>query len=240
VSTRLSAASSAELSPVWSPDGSRIAFATSRGWGSTDLFQTLSSGAGRSEALLKSEHRELPTDWSQDGQFLLYEMIGKNSKSEIWVLPLVGERQPAPVLQAPFNESQGVFSPDGRWIAYVSDESGRQEVYVQTFPASAAKWRISPDGGAQPRWRRDGREIFYLTADGRLMAVGLASGTGFEAASPTPLFRTEAMNLDVAGTAIQYAVASDGQRFLVSSPVEGQKGEPITVVLNWTADLKTR
>jgi serine/threonine protein kinase len=240
VATRLTAASAAELSPIWSPDGGRIAFATSRGGGaSTDIFQTLSSGAGRAEALLTSEHRELPTDWSRDGQSLLYERIGKDTKSEIWVLPLAGERKPAPVLQAPFNESGSVFSPDGRWIAYVSDESGRQEVYVQTFPASAAKWRISPDGGSQPRWRRDGREIFYLTADGRLMAAGVAPGVGFEAASPTPLFRTEAMNLDVAGTAIQYAVASDGQRFLVSSPVEGQRGEPISVVLNWTAGLKT-
>ncbi len=132
-----------------------------------------------------------------------------------------------------------MFSADGRWIAYVSDESGQQEVYVQSFPASASKWRISPDGGSQPRWRQDGREILYLTADGRLMAAGVSSGVGFEAASPTPLFRTEAMNQDVAGTAIQYAVTSDGQRFLVSSPVASQRGEPLTVVLNWTADLKT-
>ena len=236
VATRFTVESSAELSPVWSPDGSRIAFATSRGWGSTDICQTLSSGAGRAEALLKSEHRELPTDWSRDGRSLLYERVGKDSKSEIWVLPLVGERKPAPVLQGPFNHSQGALSPDGRFIAYVSDESGRQEVYVQTFPASAAKWRISPDGGSQPQWRRDGRELFYLTADGRLMAASVDSG--FEAASPTPLFRTEAMNQDVAGTAIQYAVAAGGERFLVSSPSEGQKSAPITVVLNWTADLK--
>jgi Tol biopolymer transport system component len=239
VASRLTAASATELSPVWSPDGSRIAFATSRGWGSTDIFQTLSSGAGRAEALLKSENRELPTDWSRDGQSLLFERVGMGSKSEVWILPLVGERKPAPVLQAPFNESQAVFSPDGRWIAYVSDESGRQEVYVQTSPASAAKWRISPDGGSQPQWRRDGREIFYLTADGRLMAAGVSPGVGFEAASPTPLFRTEAMNQDVVGTESQYAVTSDGRRFLVSSPVEGQRGDPLTVVLDWTAGLKT-
>ncbi len=237
VASRLTAASAAELSPVWSPDGTRIAFATSRGWGSTDIFQTLSSGAGRAEALLKSENRELPTDWSRDGQSLLFERVGMASKSEVWVLPLVGERKPAPVLQAPFNESQAVYSPDGRYIAYVSDESGRQEVYVQTSPLSAAKWRISPDGGSQPQWRRDGSELFYLTPDGRLMAAGVASG--FEASSPTLLFRTEAMNQDVVGTASQYAVTSDGRRFLVSSPVDGQRSEPITVVLDWTADLKT-
>ncbi|MGH9400340.1 MAG: hypothetical protein ACRD00_08215, partial [Thermoanaerobaculia bacterium] len=118
------------------------------------------------------------------------------------------------------------------------DESGRQEVYVQTFPVSAAKWRISPDGGSQPRWRRDGKEIFYLTPDGRLMAAAVTAGSTFAAASPRLLFQTETTNLDVSGAASLYAVASDGQRFLVNAPVGGPAAQPITVVLDWTADLK--
>ncbi|MGH9315540.1 MAG: protein kinase domain-containing protein, partial [Thermoanaerobaculia bacterium] len=162
VASRLTLPPSLEVRPVWSPNGGRIAYVANQGAGRFDLYQRPSSGAGIAESLLKSDLTKDPTDWSRDGRFLIYETSGSGRKIQLWVLPLFGDRKPVPILQTPFNESQGAFSPDGRFFAYVSDESGRQEVYVQTFPVSAAKWRISPDGGSQPRWRRDGKEIFYL------------------------------------------------------------------------------
>ena len=241
VTSRLSLGPRQETSPIWSPNGSRIAFASSeRGFSldSSDLYQRPSSGAGDEELLFKSDALKVPSDWSLDGRLLLYETIGPRTKRDLWVLPLSGDRKPTPVLQMPFNESFGSFSPDGRWIVYVSDESGRPEVYVQAFPISTGKWQISKDGGSQPRWRRDGKEIFYLAPDSRLMAVAVTAGSTFEADSPKPLFEAGVAPTGVSNERHQYCVTSDGQRFLLTRPVERRTAQPITVVLNWTADLK--
>ena len=146
----------------------------------------LSSSA---EVRRHSDAAKLPLDWSSDGRFLLFEAREPlGAKAKLWVLPLSGDRKAFSLLQTPFSESLGAFSPDGRWIAYVSDESGRPEVYVQTFPVSTAKWRVSTNGGTQPRWRRDGKEIFYLASDSRLMAVAVSAGASFEAGIPAALF----------------------------------------------------
>jgi Tol biopolymer transport system component len=220
--------------PVWSPDGGRIVFSSMRE-GLPNLYQKLSSGAGGEELLLKTEDAKFANDWSPDGRYILYTAMSRQS-FDLWVLPLFGERRPEPFLRTDFQESSGRFSPDGRFVAYVSDESGRYEVYVQSFPASGGKWQVSNGGGASPRWRRDGRELFYLSADGKLMAVEVdGSSDRFEAGVPGPLFET--LVGAISGDS-PYDVAADGRRFLVKVLVEEKAPAPVTVVLNWTADLK--
>jgi eukaryotic-like serine/threonine-protein kinase len=219
---------------VWSPDGSRVVFSSMRE-GLPNLYQKLSSGAGGEELLLKSDEAKFATDWSPDGRHVLYHVMSRQSY-DLWVLPLFGERRPEPFVRTDFQESGGRFSPDGRFVAYTSNESGRYEVYVQSFPASGGKWQVSNGGGGSPRWRRDGRELFYLSADGKLMAVEVDGSSGtFAAEVPVPLF--EPRVVAISGDS-PYDVAADGRRFLVKVPVEENAPAPVTVVLNWTADLK--
>lgn len=230
ISSRFTFDPAQDAIPIWSPDGSRIVFSSNRD-GDFNLYQKLSSGAGSEEAILKSGDRRFPSDWSLDGRFILYYQNSPNTQWDLWVLPLFGDRQPIPFIQTKFSELRGVFSPDARWIAYQSNESGSYQVYVQSFPPSGGKWQISSDGGDWPRWRRDGKELFYLTANGRLMAVEVkTNASAFEFSVPKPLFETH--------TTTGYAVTADGQRFLLDTPVEESASAPITVVLNWAAEVK--
>jgi len=173
-----------------------------------------------------------------DGKFIAYTQEDfTKAGTDLWVLPLAGDRKPIPFLRTPFNEGSGAFSPDGKWVAYVSDESGRQGVYIQRFEGSREKWRISTAGGTRPRWRRDGRELFYLAADNHLMAVAVKAGTGaFEASVPVALFRIDSPGWHPDGSA--YNVTADGQRFLVQAGVAGAQSLAFTVVVNWSAELK--
>jgi hypothetical protein len=157
--------------------------------------------------------------------------------ADLWLLPLDGDRKPIPYLQSPFNEATGQFSPDGRWMAYASNESGQPQIYVQAIPASGAKSQISTAGGDQPRWRRDGKELFYVSADQKLMAVPVKTGAVFEIGSPQPLFEIQPVYPPLTGR-FAYQPTADGQRFLVTAPVSGAATPPITVVLNWQAGLK--
>ena len=218
-----------DVYPVWSPDGSRIVFGSNRD-GAWSLYQKSSSGAGSEEAILKLGERKWPSDWSLDGRFILYTQTSPDTQGDLWVIPLFGDRQPIPFLQTKFNERNGVFSPDGKWIAYQSDDSGSYQVWVQSFPAGS-KWQVSSEGGSWPRFRRDGKELFYLAANGKLMAVEVKANTsGLEFSAPKPLFETHSTD--------RYAVTADGQRFLISKPVEESTSGPITVILNWTAEAK--
>ncbi len=224
-----------QRSPVWSPDGGRIVFASDRD-GTSNLYQKTSSGAGSEELLFRSDTAKHSTDWSPDGRFIAYENQDPKTGLDLWLLPLFGDRKPISFLRTEFDEGQGQFSPDGRWMAYTSDESGRREVYVQPFPASSGKWQISTAGGAYPRWRRDGKELFYIAADQRLMAVAVHADSAVQAGQPQALFEPRFSGIPV----IPHSVSADGQRFLINTPVEEFNSAPLTVVLNWTAELKKR
>ncbi|HEV8430679.1 MAG TPA: hypothetical protein VGQ41_22445, partial [Pyrinomonadaceae bacterium] len=220
--------------PMWSPDGNEIVFASSRE-GVFDLYLKKANGVGNEEAILKSGETKVPDDWSPDGRFIIYESRNPKTKFDLWLLPTSGDRKPVAFLQSEFNEQHARFSPDGKWIAYTSDVSGRPEVYVQTFPASSAPIRVSTGGGGQPKWRRDGQELFYIAMDRKLMAVEVKLGATFEAKAPQPLFSTRV--LAITEFPSHYAVTGDGKRFLVTSQIVDSETSPISVFVNWTTAL---
>ncbi|HEU4390075.1 MAG TPA: hypothetical protein VFV34_19895, partial [Blastocatellia bacterium] len=223
-----------DLDAVWSPDGSRIAWCSNRA-GQFDLYRRAASGEGKDELLHKGQdYPKHPTDWSRDGRFIIYGQPHPKTKGDVWVLPVgppVGE--PFVFLHSEANEGAAVLSPNGAWMAYQSDESGQYEVYVQSFPEGGGKRQISTGGGLAPHWRADGKEMFYHAPDGNLMAVTVKRGPSFEAARPLFPFRP-------AGTRFLpfYSVSGDGQRFLLSTIVDNDMTTPLTVMVNWSADLK--
>jgi eukaryotic-like serine/threonine-protein kinase len=217
--------------PLWSPDGTRIAFTSNRD-GPFNLYQKASNGLGPEEALFTSPALKYFTDWSRDGRFILFDSLESRTNFDVWVLPLTGDRTPRPLVATRFSETSARFSPNGRWIAYVSDESGRSEVYVQSFDAPTSRWQISNAGGFQPQWARDSTELFYIAPDRRLMAVGLTMDSSrFEAGAPTPLFETAVPDLENARN--RYAVTGDRQRFLINTLVSDPNDATITVLVNW-------
>jgi eukaryotic-like serine/threonine-protein kinase len=222
-------------SPTWTPDGKRIAFGSTKE-GQQNLFWQLADGSGGLERLNIAEHREAPISWSPNGQLLAFVDIDPTTSRDIWVLRM-SDRKAQPFLRTTFNESGPRFSPDGRWLAYVSDESGRYEVYVQPYPGPGGKWQISTDGGTEPIWNRNGRELFYRSGD-KMMAVDIATQPSFIAGKPRMLF--EGPYLPAPGTVPNYDVSPDGQRFLMLKPVEQAGAAPtqINVVLNWSEELK--
>jgi Tol biopolymer transport system component/predicted Ser/Thr protein kinase len=221
----------------WSSDGTKVVFdgCIEKNCG---LIQKRSDGTGASEVLFPraSDARMYPGDWSRDGRHVVFRRFSPGSAGSLWMLPLAGDRQPTPVPQTEARGTNGRFSPDGRWLAYTTDESGRYEVYVQSFPPSGTKWPVSRDGGTRPRWRDDGRELFYLDGAGRLMAVPVEPGPTFRTGAARPLMDVP-FELDPVN-AYQYAVAPGGQRFLVITPTNVAALAPLTVVLNWMAGLK--
>lgn len=221
--------------PIWSPDGQRVVFYSSRG-GTFGLYEKSAGGAGEERKLVTAGFRSYPRDWSADGRFILYDANDPKTGNDVWVLDLGGNHQAVPLLHGPFAERNAQFSPDGRWIAYESDESGRFEIYVQSFPLSGAKWQVSPAGGTMPRWRLDGTELFYLANCG-VMSVALRTSPAFTPGTPGQLFQLRLMAKDYGLGADRYSVSADGQRFLFNLRAQGQAAE-ITLLANWPALLK--
>jgi Tol biopolymer transport system component len=224
--------------PVWSPDGSRIVFGSSRN-GSFDLYWKPSNLSAEEELLYKSDLNKAPYGWSADGKYLAYRELTESGAANIWTLPMSGERTSIRFKPSPFNQGGGQLSPDGKWIAYFSNETGRNEIVIQAFPKPGGKWQVSTAGGVFPRWRRDGKELFFQALDGKLMAVPISytGRTGeavIEPGTPVPLFDAHTVGgpYSPVGFRQQYDVSPDGQRFLVNSMTK-EVASPITVVLNW-------
>ncbi len=239
--------------PVWSPDGSRILFAALQaGKARPGIYQKPSNGTGSEELLLPSETPDIeiwPTDWSRDGKFVIFSKgdLDSHSRGDIWVLALLGDHKPRLFLQTPSAAYDGHFSPDGRWVAYTSKESSRDEVYVVPFDAAAflksgagpanaspgSRWQVSTSGGSLPRWRGDGKEIFYLTPQGEMMAAEVeGKANNFEVGAVRPLFSTT-----VTKSACPYDVTADGKRFVINTTGEGEN-PALKLVVNWTARLQ--
>ncbi|HEX9655605.1 MAG TPA: protein kinase [Bacteroidota bacterium] len=236
--SRFTFATTVEDDPVWSPDGNWIGFSSSKE-GAPNVYRKLSTGAGSEIAAHTSTLPLFPTDWSPDGKFILVERQDPRTKFDLWVLPVDGSMKPVPVAESEYDEWLGKFSPDGRWIAYASNESGRYEVYVRSFSYSeqntlVGKWQVSTNGGGQPHWRRDGKELYYISPDKTLMAVPIKGLTTFEYGTAHALFRTDVDNFDAPN---RYVVAKNGQQFLINIPMEEVNQSPSTITVNWTAEV---
>ncbi len=236
---RFTYSAGAEFAPVWSPDGRQIVFAQDPGNGSVRLRLKKVGDTGDGEDLLAPTGFQIPHDWSSDGRFIVYSDDDPKTHNDIWILPMDGDRKPIPFLKTSFEESDARMSPDGHSIAYVSDESGRSEVYVAAFPSGTGRRRVSVEGGSQPRWRRDGRELFFLAADARLMAIPVRVGEPVDLGPSVPLFRSPTTVSNRSELAIwnDYDVSPDGQRFLIRVDLVSRDTMPLTVALGWAAGL---
>ena len=222
--------------PQWSPDGDMIAFSSDRE-GRNNVYTKSVTEAGKEQVVDGDTRDKVVTDWTRDGRYLV-EMT-RAADADIWLLPLFGDRKPFVYLQTPFQEQDAKVSPDGKWLAYSSNESGRREVYVQTFPMPGGKSQISVAGGDLPVWSRDGKELYFfgnsnLSNDSKMMAVDVKSGAKFEAGTPKALFPVTSPSNVMRG----YSVTKDG-RFIIPMFVGGEaEAPPITMIMNWPATLK--
>jgi len=244
VTSRITSDPAIDDPPMWSPDGLRVVWASNRR-GAFDLYVKSANGAGPDQLLVTmAAPAGWPEDWSRDSRFIIYQIPGPKTGQDLWIAPQPAQGQsgskPFPYLQTGFDERHGRFSPDGRWVAYSSNESGRDEIYVQSFPASGAKFPISAGGGTEPQWGRDGKELFYISDERTLMAVPvkLASSAAepLRVGQAKSLFRVPMLDTFVVGRT--YEVSNDGQRFLMRSLASGATPPPLTLVLNWQTQLK--
>jgi Tol biopolymer transport system component len=230
------------IKPVWSADGKQIVVASrdpSGGAMSSALLRMSSDGTGSTDRLLGGAGFKAPRDVSPDGKWLLYVQAGSPTKEDLFLLSLLpGEHTPEPFLSTDYIESDGMFSPDGRFVAYVSNENGGFEVYVRSFPGpGGGKWRVSNGGGYQPRWRSNGKELFFFTADGRLMSTDVTLGATLQAGVPRTLFRAPVFSGGATVSNHYWDVSPDGQRFLVNTTTANDASSMLTVVLNWQSGL---
>jgi len=238
VPSRLTFDPASDWTPVWSPDGNQIAFASNRA-GGTHVYLLPASGVGTDRLAFKSDSTEIPVSWSRDGRYIVFSRFKTGGAGvDTWLLTLGGEPKASPLIESPFDKAQARISPDGRWITYVTNDSGTYQVVVQSFPdPNGGRWQITAQGGIEPKWKHDGRELYYLALDGKLMAVPVNPDRTFQAGSPTVLFQTPlVVNRGQSPRDRRYDVAPDG-RFLIAVPTAVATQQPVTVVVNWTASL---
>jgi Tol biopolymer transport system component len=236
IETRLTFRDALRLNPIWSPDGSQIVYSAQER-GLQRIFRKRADGGGQEELLVKGDTNMAPSDWSADGKWVVYEQYEPQTrKRDLWLLPMSGDRVPVRYTQTPFDEFQGQFSPDGQWMAFGSDESGNWEIYLQPIPATGGKWQVSNSGGTQPRWRADGRELYYLSTGGKLMSVSVKLGRTPELGAPKAMFPVRLFQ-NAIGTD-EFVPTADGQRFLALNGTNPPGQSALTVMLNWTEGLE--
>lgn len=219
---------------VWSPDSKQVMYTANE-----KLFFSIylknSDGSGSAQSIMDfGSPQQGPWDWSHDGKYVL-----ARKDRELWYITMP-DRQSHPLLQSPWLIRNAQFSPDGKFVAYATSETGNWEVYVSPFPDFTSKWQVSRGGGEEPRWRRDGKELFYLAPDGRLMAADVKSAAGFEAGPPTALFQTHPRQPNSAMDFFSYDVTADGQKFLVNTKVDSSNSAPLSVILNWSSEIEEK
>jgi DNA-binding winged helix-turn-helix (wHTH) protein/Tol biopolymer transport system component len=220
--------------PAWSPDGTVLAFGSTRRAGIGDIYLRRVSGEGEDQLLLQTSELKIINDWSRDGRYIVFVSTNDQLQQDLWLLPMFGERTPIRYLQTGFNQIQAQVSPNGRWLAYSSDESGRWEVYLQSFPVPGTKITVSADGGGEPKWSADGRELFYVRADMSLMSVGIPGGDPSRGVGESrPLF-TVPVVADTSAYRSRFTVSARGNHFVFNARDEGNQ-TPITVLVNWEA-----
>jgi len=234
VTTRFTFDKERDFDPVWSPDGKRIVYSR-EDKASWNLYIKDASGTGEPQMLIDSPENKFVTDWSKDGHYIIFSSLGKDTSWDIYALPMTGDRKPITLVKTKFSEHGGVLSPDGKYLAYRSSESGQAEVYVTEFPEPKSKYQVSTAGGVDPFWKSDGRELYYRTRDRKIVAVPIQPGSTFTADTPKVLFESTFAVVNARGL---YRATGDGQRFLVLSPLGREAIPPTTVVLNWTAARK--
>ena len=228
-SRRLTFDPAIDAAPIWSPDATRLVFASNRQF-SFDLYLKHPDGAQEEKSIVHDDFVKYPNDWSRDGKYILY-----SRGTDLWFVTLP-DLKSTPFLKGSFLRN-GQFSPDGKWVAYASNESGKWQIYVTSFPEAQGKWQVSTGGGEQPRWRGDGKELFYLSSDGKMMAAPVKTGTNFENSTPVALFQSSPRQPVLAYDLFVYDVSRDGQRFLINTQVKQGETQPMSLVLNWAARL---
>ena len=238
VTSRLTFDPGDEFNPVWSPDGERVAYSTDA-YGDYRTVIRYASGAGAVDSLVQpASHISGPTGWSADGRHLLLRVRAPQTGWDLYQVDLTPGAKPVPFVQTPLADNWGRYSPDGRWVVYASNQSGRSEVYVQAADGSGGKWQVSNAGGGKPWWSANGKEIFYQSLDRTIEAVPVQVGATFETGTPLPLFR-----VTVAGGVYdgrRWAVSADGRRFLVNTPLAGPQRPAFTIVTNWKSELERK